>query len=64
MSEEVILGLLIGAVIGVWIYTITLAIYLIATSNWFANTWVGRATNEAWQLIVEAIQTILPPYKR
>lgn len=64
MSEEVILGLLIGAVIGVWIYTIGTAIYLIATSNWFENTWVGRAMNEAWQLIVEAIQTILPPYKR
>ena len=64
MSEEVILGLLIGAVIGVWIYTITFAIYLIATSNWFANTWAGKAMNELWQLIAEAFQAILPPYKR
>lgn len=64
MSDEVILGLLIGAVIGVWIYAIGTATYLIATSNWFASTWIGKATNEAWTLIREAVQTILPPYKR
>lgn len=64
MSEEVILGLLIGAVLGVWIYTIGTAIYLIATSNWFLSTWIGKVMNELWTLIRETIQAILPPYKR
>ena len=64
MSDALILDLLIGAVIGVWIYAIGTAIYLIATSNWFLSTWIGKAMNELWALIRETIQAILPPYKR
>lgn len=64
MSEEIILGILIGAVIAVWVYAITLASYLITTSNWFPQTWIGKAMNEAWSLIRKSIQAILPPYKR
>lgn len=64
MSEEIILGILTGAVIAVWVYAITLASYLITTSDWFIRTWIGKAMNEAWNLIRETIQAILPPYKR
>lgn len=64
VSEEVIFGLLIGAVIGVWIYAIGTAIALIITSEWFLNTWAGKAIAEAWELIAKSIRTILPPYKR
>lgn len=65
MSDpQVVADLIIAACIGIWIYTIGLAIFLMTTSNWFLNTWLGRSVDEAWQLIAEAIRTILPPYKR
>ena len=65
MSDpQVVADLIIGACIGIWIYAIGLAIALIITSEWFLNTWLGRSVDEAWQLIAEAIRTILPPYKR
>ena len=65
MSDpKVVADLIIAACIGIWIYTIGTAIYLIATSNWFLSTWIGKAINELWALIRETIQAILPPYKR
>lgn len=64
MSDALILDLLIGAVIGLWIYIIGTLVALLITSDWFLNTWFGKAMTEAWDLIAQAIRTILPPYKR
>ena len=58
------LSLLIGATFGMWIYVIGTSLYLIATDDWFLNTWLGKAFTKAWSLIRETINTILPPYKR
>lgn len=64
MNAEVFVALLLGAVIGVWIYIIGAVAYLVATSYWFAQTWVGKAMNDFWALIRNSVQAVLPPYKR
>lgn len=65
MSDpQVVADLFVAACLGVFIYVIGSAIALIITSEWFLNTWAGKAMAEAWELIAQSIRTILPPYKR
>lgn len=63
-ESQTLLWLFFGTVIGVWVYAISLAIYLIVTSNWFAGTWLGQTVESTWNLITGAIQIILPPYTK
>lgn len=65
MSDpQAVADIFMAALAGLVVYAIGSLLALVITSDWFLNTWLGRAIEEAWTHISATINKTLPPYKR
>ena len=65
MSDpQAVADILMAALIGLFVYTAATLLAILFSSEWFINTRVGKSMDQAWTLIRDTIDKILPPYKR